>query len=73
MTVEELKTHLSTLPEQDRAELANFLLDSLDDPDIEFNPEFAAELDRRVAEIENGQAEGRPAEVVFAELRKKYS
>ena len=73
MTVQELKTHLSALPESDRADLADFLLDSLETSELEIEPEFEAELDRRVADYESGKDLGRPVDDVIAELREKYS
>jgi putative addiction module component (TIGR02574 family) len=71
---EKLKAELGRLPAQDRAELAHFLLDSLEeeaDPDVE--AAWDAELVRREAEIRSGKATGEPADKVFGELRKKYS
>lgn len=62
-----LKDELARLSEEDRAELANFLCDSLDAED------WDAELNRRVAEIESGTAVGRPAKEVFDDLRKRYA
>ena len=73
-TVQELKAELKSLPPQQRAELAHFLIDSLDqeaDPDAE--AEWDKEVERRVAEIKSGQAQGIAAEEVFAKLREKYS
>lgn len=41
-----------------------------------FNPAnedaWAAEIERRATEIENGQVQGIPGEPVFAELRQRY-
>ena len=71
---ERLKQELSQLDARDRAEIAEFLLCSLDSEGNESVDEaWEAELNRRVAEIESGQAVGTPAEVVFARLREKYS
>ena len=71
---EKLKPELVRLPAEDRAELAYFLIHSLDD-DIDPDAEAAwdAELRRRGDEIRNGAAIGQPADDVLAELRKKYS
>jgi putative addiction module component (TIGR02574 family) len=74
VNVQELKDELKSLPPQQRAELAHFLIDSLDqeaDPDAE--AEWEKEVERRVAEIKSGQAQGIPAAEVFAKLREKYS
>lgn len=69
---EDLKLELSRLSARDRAELATFLIDSLDegsDPDAE--AAWDQELVRRTAEIQAGAVEGEPAEQVFRELRRK--
>ncbi len=72
--IEEIKTQVGGLTSQERAELAYFLICSLDgeeeDPDVEVA--WDVELDRRAAEIESGKAVGRPASQVFAELRRKH-
>jgi len=73
--IEELKAELAKLTEQERAELAHFLLDSLDGADADTDDEAAwdAELARRADEIQRGTAVVKPADQVFAELREKYA
>ncbi len=77
--IEALKTELAGLPEQERAELAQFLINSLDgvgaseDADADVEAAWDAELARRADEIQQGTATGKPAEQVFAELREKYA
>jgi putative addiction module component (TIGR02574 family) len=71
---EQLKGTLMALSPEDRAELARFLLSSLDEPsDPDVEAAWDAELARRAADIEGGRVVGTPADEVFAELRKKYS
>jgi putative addiction module component (TIGR02574 family) len=71
---EKLKAQLSQLSMQERAELAHFLIHSLDEAvDADAEAAWDAELARRMAEIRSGNAVGEPADQVFAELRKKYS
>jgi putative addiction module component (TIGR02574 family) len=73
-TAEKLKAQLSQLSMQERAELAHFLIHSLDeDVDADAEAAWDAELARRMGEIRNGTAVGELADIVFAELRKKYS
>ena len=70
---EKLKSELVQLPIEDRAELASFLIESLDqgvDPDAE--AAWDTELARRAEEIRSGKVVGVPAEKVFADLRAKY-
>ena len=70
---ERVKQEVLQLPEADRAELARFLIESLDDsedPDVE--AAWDAELRRRVERIEQGKSRLRPAHQVLAEIRDKY-
>jgi hypothetical protein len=70
---EEIKLKALELSDKDRAELAHLLLVSLDE-DVEEGVEAAwdVELDKRVREIDSGQATGRDAFEVLAEMRNKY-
>lgn len=73
-TVQEFKIELHSLPARQRAELAHFLIGPLDreqDPDAE--AAWDKELERRSAEIQSGEAQGIPAEEVFAKISEKYS
>ena len=75
-TAERIKSQLTHLPSHDRAELAQFLLQSLDSDegwDEESEKLWDLELDRRMSEIKSGQATGEPFEAVFQELRDQYS
>ncbi len=73
-TAEKLKIELSQLSMQERAELAYFLIHSLDE-NMDDNAETAwdAELTRRMQEINSGTTSGEPLNKVFTELREKYS
>lgn len=73
-TAERIKAELAQLSPQERAELAFFLIQSLEPEGDDQDEEAAwdAELARRAAEIDSGGAVGIPAEQVFSELRKKY-
>ncbi len=70
---DQLKDQLSRLPIKTRAELAHFLIESLDgEADDDWEATWEVELDRRMAEIENGTVVGIPADEVFAALRAKH-
>ena len=73
-TAERMKSHLLELSIHDRAELAQFLIQSLDEGD-DPNAEAAwdTELSRRMQDIESGVEAGESADSVFEQLRKKYS
>jgi putative addiction module component (TIGR02574 family) len=69
--IEQWKAQLMTLPQDDRAELAHFLLSSLGPEDDEVEPSLE-EIARRVDEIRSGRAIGRPVDEFLAELRERY-
>ncbi|MHC5610068.1 MAG: addiction module protein [Nostoc sp.] len=73
-TVEKLRLELSQLSIQERAELAYFLIHSLDQ-DVNDNAEFAwnVELTKRMEEINSGTVYGELSDKVFTELAEKYS
>ena len=74
ITAEKIRTELTSLSDSERAELAHFLIHSLDQgSDEDAETAWDAELARRAEEIKSGRASGEPAEKVFSELRAKYS
>ena len=67
---ERLKPELSRLSLPERAELARFLIESLDEgADADAEAAWDAELARRAEAIRKGTAVGKPANAVFPELR----
>jgi putative addiction module component (TIGR02574 family) len=73
-TLERLKAEAAALSSQQRAELAHFLIHSLDGEEEEgVEAAWEAEVARRIEDIEAGRVVGIPAAQVFDELRKKYS
>ena len=74
LTAGKLRAELTTLSAIERAELAHFLILSLDDgSDPDADRAWDDELKRRAEEIGSGNAIGEPADKVFSELRAKYS
>ena len=68
-TLEELKNAASTLPVADRAELARFLLGSLDEHEAaDARAEWLSLAERRMAEVKAGKVVGIPAEEVLRTL-----
>ncbi len=62
------------LPTNERAELAERILDSLgDEPTQERLAKWATETESRLDAIERGELRTRPAEEVFSRLRQRYS
>jgi putative addiction module component (TIGR02574 family) len=73
-TVEKLRSEASSLSTGERAELAHFLIQSLEQgTDDDAEKSWDTELDRRVAEIHSGSAAGIRADEVFRKLRAGQS
>jgi len=73
-TAEQMKGQLAGLSVKDRAELAYYLLHTLDkdsNSESEVQEAWEAEVNRRWAEIENGKVKGIPAEKAIARVREK--
>jgi len=78
VTVDEILQRVLALPSEERARLLDELLRSLE-PDQDDTPTdpaweeaWAAELNRRAQEIDEGRAQLIPHEEVFAELRARF-
>jgi putative addiction module component (TIGR02574 family) len=70
--VEQLKSQAGALTARERAELAYFLLTTLEPEEEGAEEAWRVEIARRVAEIRSGQARGRSADEVLAELRERH-
>jgi putative addiction module component (TIGR02574 family) len=72
-TVEQLRREVLGLSASERASLAHELILSLDEAvDLELGAGQEQEIQRRVQLVREGQATGRPAENVFADIKAKY-
>jgi putative addiction module component (TIGR02574 family) len=69
---EQFKAQLGSLSAEDRAELAYFLLTSLEPEEEGADEAWRGEIARRVAEVRGGQVVGKPAAELLKELREKY-
>jgi putative addiction module component (TIGR02574 family) len=70
-SLEELKTTLITLPAEQRAELAHYLLHTLDDAELDAAAEWLTLAQRRMDDVRAGKATGIPAEEVLQKLRER--
>lgn len=71
-TVEKVRDEALALSTSERASLAHDLILSLDRvTDYTLSPAQEAEIQRRVQMVREGQATGRPAEEVFAQLKSQ--
>jgi putative addiction module component (TIGR02574 family) len=68
-TVEQLKITLRDLPSAERAELAEYLLDSLDPDEQGIRSEWLAVAEQRMSKVRAGQVVGIPAEAVLNSLQ----
>jgi len=75
LPLKQLEAEALELPLQDRAQLVQRLIASLDqdavDDPAEVERAWEEEIRRRLAELESGRAELIPADQVFAELRSR--
>ncbi len=67
MTIDQLENEALKLPQHERARLAQRLISSLDE-DIEVEQAWYDEAERRLAELDSGEAVEVPAEEVFRSL-----
>lgn len=68
--VEELSQKARQLPPEERIQLAEEPLATVQEVDSEVEAAWDKEIRRRLTEIENGTAKLIPAEEVFAEVRR---
>lgn len=68
--VDELSQNALELPPEERIRLAEKLLATVHELDGEVEAAWDQEIQRRLAEIDNGTAKLVPAEDVFAEVRR---
>ena len=71
-TVERIKSQVGTLSNPEHADLAYFLLTSLEPEEEGVEEAWRVEIARRVADIRGGRAKGRSADEVLAELRERH-
>lgn len=69
-SLKELEESARALRPEDRAKLAESLLESLHLPVAEVETQWAQEIGRRVAAFDKGDLPDYPAEDVFAEARR---
>ncbi len=71
LKADELINEAMSLPVELRARLVDELLRSLNPSQAQIDELWAAEAERRVAEVESGKVKPIPGEQVFEELRKR--
>lgn len=71
-TLEHLTSEALTLPETERAHLAQTLLQSLEPIEEGVEQAWTAEVGRRLDRVLAGEAKGRPADEVFRDIRARH-
>ena len=69
-SLKQMEEQARALSPDDRAKLAQSILESLHTPFAEIETAWAAEIERRVAAFDRGEMPSCPAEDVFAEARR---
>jgi putative addiction module component (TIGR02574 family) len=71
-TLEELEQKAKQLSADDRAQLALFLLQSLESADEgDIDEMWRAESERRLVQVESGEVQSVPGDEVFARVRRR--
>lgn len=71
-TIKQITHEALTLPESDRAHLAQTLLQSLEPAEEGVEQAWASEVGRRLERVRAGTAQGRPADEVFRDIRARH-
>lgn len=69
-SLKQIEEQARSLNAEDRAQLAESMLESLHTPVSEVEAAWAKEIDRRVAAFDRGEIPSYPAEDVFADARR---
>ena len=72
ISYEQLENGVLNLPREDRSKLASRLLVSLEDDDFVLSPEWDAELDRRMREMDEGTAEMISSEELWGKINQRF-
>lgn len=73
MKTEDLIDEAVSLPVEERARLAECVLQTLNAPVAEIDAAWAAEARRRLEELRSGAVEAVPGEVVFERIRQRLA
>jgi len=69
-SLKEIEQQARSLVAEERAQLAETLLESSHSPILDIEPEWAREIENRVAAFDRGDMPANAAEDVFAEARR---
>lgn len=72
MKTEDLIEEALSLPVEERARVADLILQSLNPPDPSVEEKWVVEIRRRIEEVESGKVKMIPGNEVFEEIRKRF-
>jgi putative addiction module component (TIGR02574 family) len=72
MNTKQLIDEAVSLPVEERAFVVDSLLRSLNQPESEIDKKWAAEANRRLAELRTGKVQAIPGDEVFAKVWKRF-
>lgn len=73
MKIEELKAAISDLPIDQRIEIADYVLETLNRPDPEVEEAWLEEIQRREKKFKDGKATLIPGEKVISAIRERLA
>lgn len=69
---EKAKDYALHLPLGDRSRLASCILESLDEEEFQFSPEWREEIQKRIKAVEEDRSKLIPAEEVWKEVNQRF-
>lgn len=73
MKTKDIMAEVISLPVEERAMVVDFLLKSLNPPELEIDKKWAAVAKRRLEEVRSGKVEAVPGEEVFKRIWNRFS
>lgn len=73
MKNDDIIAKITSLPVEERASIADKILQTLNTPDKDIEQKWLAVANSRLEELKTGKEEGTPGHEVFENIREKYS
>ena len=73
MKTKDIIAEVISLPVEERAMVVDFLLKSLNPPELEIDKKWAAVAKQRLEEVRSGKVEAVPGEEVFKRIWNRFS
>ena len=73
MKAKDLISEALSLPIEERAQVVDSILRSMNPPELEIDKKWAQIAKKRLAELRSGKTESIPGEEVFSKIWKRYS